>query len=180
MDHVTVGAQALLAAVFGVAAVGKVARAAFHEFVTATGRLLPARWRGWRRLVAGAVLSAEVAIVVAVVVPLSAPVGFGLALALSTVFGVAVAGALRRGDRVPCRCFGATQTPIGPVHLVRNGVLAAVAVAGLAVKVAGPAGELHLAGVVVAASAGLVGAVLLVRIGDLVALFAPITPPPQP
>ena len=54
--------QALLMAVFGLAAVSKLTRRGFGEFVAATGRLLPARWSRGRRPVALGVLAAEIAL----------------------------------------------------------------------------------------------------------------------
>lgn len=51
-------------------------------------------------------------------------------LGLLLAFTVAIVRRLRRGERPPCACFGSwSSAPIGPAHLVRNAVLAALAIA---------------------------------------------------
>ena len=80
----------------------------------------------------------------------------------------AIAAALQLGRRTPCRCFGASSTPLGAGHLIRNAILAITAVAGgLA-----PGGHVPSAGVAVAMGAGLFAAVLIVAYEDLVYLLA--------
>lgn len=94
--------------------------------------------------------------------------GFGLACSLLAAFTAAVGVALRRGRRAPCRCFGASSTPIGPRHLVRNTALLAIVVLGLTA----PEGLPPPAGLAVAAVVGLVGAILIVSLNDIIDLFA--------
>jgi methylamine utilization protein MauE len=98
--------------------------------------------------------------------------GFAGAAVLLAVFTVAIGLLLRRGDRRPCHCFGVTDIPLGPAHLVRNLVLLALAVTGFSV----PGSEFAVAGVALACVAGVVVAVLMVRFDDLVTLFAPPDP----
>jgi uncharacterized membrane protein YphA (DoxX/SURF4 family) len=51
------------------------------------------------------------------------------AAALLTLFTVFLVVHLRRGDRVPCACFGVwSSRPVGPWSVVRNVVLVALAV----------------------------------------------------
>ena len=166
--------QALLLAVFGLAAVSKLTRRGFGEFVAATGRLLPARWSRGRRPVALGVLAAELATVCLLAWPAVAPVGFGMAAGLGTGFSAAVVAALRRGERGPCRCLGATTTPLGGSQLARNGAVVTAALAGLLLAGWSEPVPVGLAGVGLAALAGLALAGLVVRIDDLVALFAPM------
>ncbi|MFF8957136.1 MauE/DoxX family redox-associated membrane protein [Streptomyces sp. NPDC014894] len=178
MTYVVLACRILLFGVFLAALVGKVrGRAAFREFAASIValRLLPARAS---RAVAIAVTAAE-AVIAALLVPnATAPLGLALAVLLLLAFTAGIVLALRRGRSAPCRCFGASVTPLGPVHVVRNLLLAAAGVAGLTAAVAGAAGGLppHAAGGAVASVAALVILLLVVRLDDLVALFAPAPP----
>lgn len=174
MSYAALGCQWLLVAVFGAAAAGKLtSRQAYAEFVVSTGRLLPTRWSRWRRPAAVGVLVGELVTAMLLVVPATATLGFTAAAGLGLLFGAGVAAALRRGERAPCRCFGISTTPLGRPHLVRNALVAGVAVGGLTSTLLAPAGPVHPAGALVAVAAGLVTAVLVVRLDDVVALFAP-------
>jgi thiol-disulfide isomerase/thioredoxin len=102
------------------------------------------------------------------------PAGFGLALGLSLAFAAGIGAALRRKERAPCRCFGVSTAPLGRTHLARNAVVGAAAVAGLALTSLVPPGAVHPAGVVLTVLVGAVLAALVVRMDDLVALFAPL------
>jgi uncharacterized membrane protein YphA (DoxX/SURF4 family) len=55
------------------------------------------------------------------------------ALVLLAAFSWLIAVHLRRGDGVPCACFGraSSDRPVSPAHLVRNLVLAGLAVVAL-------------------------------------------------
>jgi hypothetical protein len=166
--------RVLLIGVFAVAAGSKLVRHGFAEFEVSTGRLLPVRWSGWRRPSAVGVLAGEVATVGLLVWSVTAPVGFGLALGLSLAFAAGIGAALRRKERAPCRCFGVSVAPLGRTHLARNAAVGAAAVAGLALTSLVPQGAGHPAGVVLAVLVGAVLAALVVRMDDLVALFAPL------
>jgi len=78
---------------------------------------------------------------------------------------------VRRGNTAPCRCFGASSTPLGPRHLVRNALLLAVAAAGLA-GVLTP-GALELPGTLVAGAAGLVVGAMITVFDDIADLVKP-------
>ena len=81
-------------------------------------RVLP-----WAEVVVGAMLVADVGGVWTVLA----------ALALLVAFTVVVAVQVVRGRRVPCACFGQlSRRPVGAGTLVRNLVLVALAVIGLA------------------------------------------------
>ncbi|ACZ85537.1 MauE/DoxX family redox-associated membrane protein [Streptosporangium roseum] len=173
MAHVLLGCQMLVAVVFAAAVVSKRPGKAFAEFTASTGRLLPPRLTGWRRPAARGVFAAELTTVVLVAVPATAAAGFALAATLLTGFAVGIAGALRRGERTPCRCFGAASARLGPAHLVRNLSLATVAAAGLVMASLASAGPTQPGPAAVAAVASLSGAALVIRMDDLIALFAP-------
>ena len=151
----------LLAVVFAIAAFGKVrsasALAAFRDGLAQFG-VAPSRIR---RSVAGAVIAAEVGVVVLLGVAPRA--GFLLAIALLVVFSAGIANALRRGVAVACRCFGSSASPIGPEHLVRNALLVAVGVLGAAGRAPS-----HPALEAVTAVLGALAGVLVTRWDDLV------------
>ncbi|GAB3151882.1 MauE/DoxX family redox-associated membrane protein [Microbispora hainanensis] len=155
--------------VFLMSAVSKLrGRAAYEEFTAATRVLvrLPAR------PVAALVVTAEAAVAPLLAWPPTVLAGFCLALGLLVAFTVAIAVALRRGRRVPCRCFGASAVPVGPGHLARNAVLLAAAMAGAVQAGAGTVlaglGPAGFAAVALAAGAA---AVLLSAIGEIAGLF---------
>ncbi|GIH63320.1 MauE/DoxX family redox-associated membrane protein [Microbispora siamensis] len=162
--------------VFLMSAVSKLrGRAAYEEFTVATRALvrLPAR------PVAVLVVVAEAAVAPLLAWRPTVLAGFCVALGLLVAFTVAIGVALRRGRRVPCRCFGASAVPVGPGHMARNAVLIVAAAAGaiqagtgaiqagtgFALAGLGPAG---LAAVALAAGAA---AVLLSAIGEIAGLF---------
>ncbi|SCG65813.1 Methylamine utilisation protein MauE [Micromonospora halophytica] len=173
MRHLELTARLLLALVFLAAVVGKLrTRSDFADFVATVGRFgVPARWT---RPVARAAVAAEAAVVVLLVTPGAAPAGSALAVALLGVLTAALVAALRRGERPACRCFGAGDTPIGRRHVLRNLALGAVALLGLAAGLNGGGGSpSSSAAVLLAAGVALPLAAVVVRLDDLVALFAP-------
>ncbi|GAB3437401.1 DoxX family protein [Flindersiella endophytica] len=178
MDYVVLGCRCMIGLVFLASVVSKLrGRESYARFVAATARLGP----GWivarvpAGVLAGGVIAAEAAVLVLLVLPGTAWVGFVLAGLLALVFAVAVLAALRRGDRAPCHCFGASTRPVGGVHLVRNVVLGASAGLGLTVGAAA-AGPLEPAGVVAAVVAGAVAAALVVTADDVAELFRSVVP----
>jgi hypothetical protein len=146
MGYVEVAARLLVATVFAVALAGKVGSGrAYRAFVDSLlqMRVVPVRAA---RPAAAASVAAEVA-----------------------VFAVAIAISLRGGNRAPCRCFGASATPLGRRHIVRNTVLVVIALAGLASAAGGSA--VAVPGAVVAGGAGLVSGILVTAYDDIAALF---------
>ncbi|MEU6407360.1 MauE/DoxX family redox-associated membrane protein [Microbispora sp. NPDC046933] len=155
--------------VFLMSAVSKLrGRAAYEEFTVATRALarLPAR------PVAALVVAAEVAVAPLLAWGPTVLAGFCIALGLLVAFTVAIVVALRRGRRVPCRCFGASAVPVGPGHLARNAVLVVAAGAGAVQAGTGavPAG-LGPAGLAAVALAAGAAAVLLSATGEIAGLF---------
>lgn len=169
MSYLLIACRTLLLGVFLAALAGKVrGRAAYRGFEASLRALgvLPRRLAG----VAAAVVTAvEAAIVVLLAVPGTVAAGFLLAAVLLTAFTTGIVLALRRGTTAPCACFGASVTPLGRVHVVRNLLLLAVAGAGPA---AGTGGGTEFAGVVLAVAAALVALVPVLRLDDLTALFS--------
>ena len=173
MPYVVLGAQFVLVGVFVLALVGKVrSAAAYAGFLGSVEAFVEAFGvsRGMARPVGAAVVAGEVAAVGLLVTPWTRAAGFAVAAGLLAVLCVGVARVLRRGGRAPCRCFGASDTPVGRSHLVRNAVLLAVAAAGLLPTTGGDPAPLAVALVAVA---GLVIVLIVRHLDDLVEVIAP-------
>ncbi|MFF4831361.1 MauE/DoxX family redox-associated membrane protein [Streptomyces sp. NPDC001315] len=169
MFYTAVVCRAFLGFVFLASACGKLrGRAAFGEFADglAALRVVPA---GRVRPVAMVVAGAEAVVPVLLIVPASAAAGLTLAVLLLGAFTLAVGVVLWRGTVASCPCFGASRTAFGVRHVVRNVVLTVVGAVGLA-TVGGGSGR--VAGVLLAALTGAVLASLIIRLDDIVALFA--------
>lgn len=163
MEYLRAAAAALIAVVFAASATAKLRD--LRGFARSVPALVPMPAK-WVTPVSVGVVVLELASALLVLV--TAVAGFVLASALLLAFTVAIAASLRRGRRAPCRCFGATETPIGPRHLVRNAVLICSAVLGaLAPEPLPP-----VAGAAVAFAAGVVAAVLVVAMDDIAVVFA--------
>lgn len=163
MALVVVACQVLLAAVFAVSAFTKLRSGAALRAFSSSLVMLPVRVRWSAAVVVAAV---EAVVPVAMLFP---AVGLSMSGALLVCFSAGIALSIRRGMRASCRCFGASEVPLGPSHLVRNGLLLAVVVLGGA-NLAAP-GDLTAAGLTIAAVAGLVGAILLIVFDDIADLF---------
>ncbi len=172
---------AALAVVFAVALWGKASPAGFGEFRRSVGRLWPGRRLSppVQLALAVAVVAGEGLVTAVLAAALLFPavpvlIGFTGAVVLLVAFSVGHAVALRRGRTVACACFGRTSTTVGPVGLVRNGLLIAVGLAGLSADVPG-GGAASGWGMLALALAGAVGGLLLVSLEDLVGLFGTST-----
>lgn len=165
MEYLSVGCASLLALVFAVSAISKIRD--FGGFVASVPGLVPRLAGGMARPVGLLVVALEAIMPVLLAVPAAAPYGFGLAFLMLAAFTVAIAAAVRRGRRAPCRCFGVSAAPLGNRHLGRNAVLLTATALG-----AVPAGSPEAAaGVAVAVAAGAVGAILIVSFDPLADLF---------
>lgn len=123
-------------------------------------------------------VAVECAVVVLLAVPATVTVGLLTGLGLLGVFTVAIGAALRRGSTEPCRCFGASASPLGTRHLVRNAILLLAAASGLAAG-AMP-GDAQPWGLVFVGAAAVVLAVLVVEFDVLAELFAGPAGPVRP
>jgi hypothetical protein len=166
MEYVGVGFASLIGWVFLASAISKLRH--FGEFTRSLPALAPVR-AGQVRPLAMTVVATEAAVPVLLLIPAAKFYGFALAGALLAAFTAAIGTALKRGRRAPCQCFGASSTPLGPGHLVRNSILLISTLAGGLALDAQPQ---QAAGLVVAIAAGLVGAILIVAIDDIAFLFA--------
>ncbi|GAB2687247.1 MauE/DoxX family redox-associated membrane protein [Nocardia thraciensis] len=171
MSYAVLACRCVLAGVFLVSLAGKLrSRTAFEEFVTATAALLSAPGRP-AKVVAVGTITAEIAVVCAMVFEPSRRLGLIMAVAVLVCFTVALVRALLRGAAAPCRCFGASDTPIGIRHVIRNIVLAAVAAAAVALDVAVGTHHYEPVGIAVIVPAVAACVLLTVRLDDLVELL---------
>jgi hypothetical protein len=173
VNQIDLFCRVVLGVVFVVAAAGKLRGRGAQRATRVTVRAFGITSGALATVIAVSLPFAELAVAVLLVIPPVAMLGYVLAGGLLIGFSAGVAVALRRGQRVPCRCFGASEAPIGRRHLVRNGGLLAVAVAGLAASIAdgAPGGLTVDPAALVAAFAGLLVALLVIRMEDLVFLF---------
>lgn len=156
--------QVLLAVVFAVSAFTKArGRASLRVFASSL-TAVPLRMR---MAVAVVVATAEAAVPFLMAVP---ALGLALSGVLLAGFTAVIVVSMRAGTRVPCRCFGGSAEPLGPVHLMRNTLLLAVTATGWIAHTL-PSGDPPVAGLVVAGSAGFVGAVLLIVFDDIANLL---------
>ncbi|ALC23833.1 MauE/DoxX family redox-associated membrane protein [Streptomyces pristinaespiralis] len=171
MYYVGLAARLLLVLVFAAAAAGKSwRRGSFDAFVSSLAalRLFPRRLSA---AVAVTTVVAEAVTVVLLAVPATAGAGFALAILLLTAFVAGILAARQGGRQVPCRCFGATGTPLGMPHVIRNALLAVVAAVGLvALTASSSPGSVHPGGLAIAGVTAAAGSLLVVRMDDLLAL----------
>jgi methylamine utilization protein MauE len=118
---------------------------------------------------AAALASAEVLIVLLLVLPWTVRPGFALAGATLLVFIAGTRLAITRGTNAACNCFGARGAPLGWRHVVRDAVLLAVAVLG---AVASDAHGARVAGVAVSVATAAFLSVLIVFLDDVMSLLA--------
>ena len=125
MSSLAVVASVLLGVTFLVAGGSKIA----------AGEAWPqqARGLGTPALVIPVLPWFEIALGAVLVVQLSRVVAASVALAVLAAMTALVIRRLAQGDHPPCACFGAwSAKPLGPGHLVRNGVLMLLAVVAIA------------------------------------------------
>jgi hypothetical protein len=159
--------RCVLGLVFAVSAVSKVrSQAAWRSLGTwlAGMPFRPLRLKGMPLTL----VLAEAAVVALVAAAPLAGLISGAVLALTLTVGLYLV--VRSGSRQPCLCFGTSSEPAGSQHVLRNGVLLALAVvgsvcAGTTGHPPGPAESM------LAAIAGLATALLVIFFGDISALF---------
>lgn len=171
MTYLAAACQGLLIAVLAVSAASKVRRRAdFRDFVASLRRTSLVKPSA-ARVVALVVVSTEGSAALLLLLPGTRRFGFVVAGLLLAVLTAGVAAIVRRGKRVTCRCFGASNAPLQIRHVVRNATLTGAAVVGV---IAG-ASTFNSAAVVVV----LIGAVCaapVILLDDLTELFRPPSP----
>ncbi|MEO3747708.1 MauE/DoxX family redox-associated membrane protein [Plantactinospora sp. B5E13] len=174
MRYLEVLARALLATVFVVAVLGKInRRAAWQDFVQSLRQMrqVPEAAIPWT---ARMTVTVEALVAALLLVPTrtAGVLGFALAACLLGAFTVMIGLAVSSGNRAPCRCFGASRTPLGVPHMVRN--LTLVCVAALGITGLSTGGALEPSPALLAGITGLVLGILTTAAEDIVALVKPI------
>jgi hypothetical protein len=122
-------AYPVLSCVLAYAALAKLGRLAEFAGQVSAYRLLPMRLSS---PVAVLVVGAELGAAGLLLPPSSRTGGAVLAAILFGAFLVAQAGAVTRGLRIDCGCFGGEATAVGPLSLVRTVFLLGLALAAVA------------------------------------------------
>jgi hypothetical protein len=104
---------------------------------------------------------------------LVAVLGLLVAVGLLAVLTTGIVLALRRRSTAPCACFGASDRPLSWRHVTRNGLMLLVGVVGANIAVAVHPEVVDPIGAGLAGVFGVVIAVLLIRLDEIVELFAP-------
>ncbi|MFC3979327.1 MauE/DoxX family redox-associated membrane protein [Streptosporangium jomthongense] len=171
MMYVSLTCAVSLAAVFGHAGLGKARdRKGFEKSIRDLDWFPP----GVVPTVARSVAAMELLVVLAfaaspVAGPKAAVVGFSGALTLLIGFTGVIVLALKRGVRARCNCFGTAGAEYSLRHVVRNSLLAGMAVTG--VLTVGADHRAHISGMTLAILTGLIIAGLTVAMDDLLGLF---------
>ncbi|GGM40176.1 methylamine utilization protein MauE [Longimycelium tulufanense] len=179
MQYAEIGIRFLIGTVFVVAAVGKVASERSFAAFTTSLRQLDLVPVAVARLAAVAVVTCECVVCLLLMVPQPRVAGIGLvgAAVLLIVFTAAIVGVVARGTQAVCRCFGGGSTaPLGVRHIVRNVLLAGLALLAARATLLQETGPVEPAGLVVAALAGLLVGGCVAALDEIVALFRPIDP----
>ncbi len=172
MFYLALACRCMTGAVFAVAAFGKLRNAAAYRGFAAWLDTLPVLSARARRRAVPVLVAVEVMVTVAVALPWTAAAGLLLAAVTLAVFAAGALAVTRRGSTEPCQCFGASSAPLGPRHVIRNTLAAAVAAVGaVGAADAGPAAS-HPLPVMLSVGGGLVLALLLIFIDDIAALFS--------
>jgi hypothetical protein len=171
MAYAALICRTVVGLVFAVSAFSKLRNGtAYREFASwlASVPVPLARNRALPPVLAGA----EAAIVVLVAVPATAVAGLMLAVLTLAALTAGTAVAIRRGARVTCQCFGPSRTELASHHVLRNGFLLVLALAGVAVAGAFSAGAAgpRPAGIGLSLWAAVVLATFVVFLDDVVFL----------
>lgn len=175
MQYLAIGCRTAVVVVFLLAVAGKVlGSGAFAEFSRSVAEMKAAPARLVPVVARTTVLAEALTALLVIGIRVTAVIGFSLAIVLTVLFSQAILRSIRSGNRTACRCFGRSISPLGPRHLVRNGLLLGVSVAGLTASWAG--GSAELAGALVAVLAGLFLGLVIASFDDLAQLLAPAVP----
>jgi hypothetical protein len=158
----------LIGIVFAASALSKLrGRTEYRAFARWLGQLpLPGPLRG--APAAAAVAVTETAIVVLLIPAATAVAGLVLSAVTLAAFGAGTLVTVRRDPAIPCRCFGASQSPMSTWHVARD-LLLAVAAVGAAAAASSPAPA--AGGIALALAVAVTAAVPTVLFDDLLSIF---------
>ncbi|MFD8001131.1 MauE/DoxX family redox-associated membrane protein [Streptomyces mirabilis] len=174
MSSFEIAARSLMGTVFLISSLSKTrSRESYQDFANSLAqmRVVPLALEG---LATRAVVIAEFAVWALLAVPTAQAGRLGqiLAAGLLAAFTVGISQTVRRRSPVACRCFGDSGTSVGVRHIVRNALLAAVALSCLLVPAPGSASA---GKAMVAALVGLVTGLVTTALDEIFTLFRPIT-----
>ncbi len=163
----------LLGVVFTAALIGKLREPdPVRRLAGSLAGLVPG---GLRTAAATGVILVEIVVVgallVAVATPWVARAAAALAAAVMTVFAAGVAVSRRRGLATRCRCFGASDSPLGRRHLVRNSFILIFAAAGAALPAPPHLQALAPVPALLACAAGALAGLMIVQLDAIVELY---------
>jgi hypothetical protein len=168
-EYAVICCRLVLGLVFAVSLISKTCgRARYAEFVAAVPGLAPGIPA---RLAAPAVIAGEAAVLVAMVVPGAAAIGFAVAALLLIAFTAGILQAIRGRQRVSCQCFGASSVPVGPAHVARNGFLLLVVAVGLLGAFASSHAQPSPGVLITAVATGAIAAAAVIYTDEIADLF---------
>lgn len=169
MGYLALACRCLIGVVFAVSAFGKLrSGSAFRDFRSWLSGLPVPLTRSHPVLLATAMAAAEVTIVPLAALPWTARAALVLAALVLAFFTAGTVLAVARGTEAPCQCFGASSSPLGRRHIIRNAGLCVAACVG---ALSAPTGESPLAATLLSTIIGLAGALVVAFLDDLVSLF---------
>lgn len=176
MDDAALALRLLVVLVLAAALVGKLSGpVAVREFRVMLRSLgLRGGWVSWAQ---GGVIAAEAIVVVLGPWPRTGPAAMVVATGLFAVLTGGVAFAVRRRVTASCRCFGGGGGQLRRLHVVRNAVLTLVSAVAATASAMAPGHRVGLPAVVLCVVVAGVVTTVVVRIEDIVALFADPPPP---
>jgi methylamine utilization protein MauE len=174
VPYVEVACRLLLATVFAIALAGKVSSATAWTAFEDSLREMDVVPENRVAVAARGSVATEFAIVVCLLIPSMATglAGFVLAGGLLAAFTWAIMIVVRRKQKVACRCFGASTTPLSLRHMIRNELLIAVALTGFITTA--NSGTAALPAAILAGVTGAVIGMLVAALDDIVALLRPL------
>jgi hypothetical protein len=173
MPYLEIAARAMLIVVFATAFATKARnRNAFMSFADSLGSF-GIRHRRLQLQTAAIVLTAEAAAAVLTALPATAIWGLALAGLTITVFTAAAVLARKQGRQPTCNCFGSSTATLGTRHVVRNCLIIAVAIAGLAAQPADGQAHIAAAPAVLATGLALITGLAIATWDDIATLLAP-------
>ena len=161
--------QILIGATFAASALGKIRDPdGFLQAATAFRLIPPGQIRMVTRLllVAELLVVASLAIGVVPAVGVATTIGLGLAVALLGAYTVALVAVRLRKMAVTCHCFGASPAPVSWWDVVRNVLLVAGAVSGLAAG--SPESRLPVGDAILVAMVALAVALIVTNLANVV------------
>ncbi|GIH02774.1 hypothetical protein Rhe02_08410 [Rhizocola hellebori] len=171
ISYLPLGARALLGLILAVSLIHKLRGPRAFAASLAGLRLLSKKKAP---MLAAVVIGAEAVVCAALTHPAGYRIGLPAAAALMAGYAGAIGVVLRRGTQTPCACFGSpSDRPLSRLQLARNLVLFAAACAGTLAAFAPAQTAVRLEGAALTLLAAALLTVVVVRLDDIVELFAP-------